>query len=1160
MSFLPNDKIRVFVSSRLGECLEERIIAKAAIKSLNHQPIMFEAAGSRPWPPRSVYLNGLENSVFFIGIYKEGYGYIADGMNISGLEDEYRYSANLGLPQLIYVKKECAREERLERLISEFYDSSNTISFYDDSSELEGKIRDDLTSLVSHYVYSGKLTYQLEYKEPREILKALLPAESFVRREYIEDEIEKLLPNSPIVVSGPVGIGKTVILAELSARNNWVFVQCTDRKASEVIIEVTNRLRKILGIDMKAFVGVDDAIASLKASWNALDKVTLVLDDVSSIDNIEHILASITASKTHRVLLSARSPHDLTYDEYTLPPLQRSEIENFISKNREISVTSDETDLLVDASRGNPLYLRYYSRSKPLKIQKDLLSFEVGFYEQLPPRAREAISYIALAKKPLDLQDLLSLMVTQDGHIEEIAECITSAGNLLVDSSRGYSLFHLHAKETIVSIISKSPQKLGFYSQRLSKYLVSKHDYTSAYYVLDFAGLEVSNDLLEHTARHAYFHGDVATAISVLRRKEAFLRLKDDTIGLSYLLVALAQMLTHSGDVDQALKTIEEARQLDSEDKPHLMIEEASLSILAWAKGDVDAITKLEEAKESYLQNNEIWDAARLMIDLSAAYIHRSDFLAAYDEAEQAVKIFSEVGDEYGERVSKLNLLSSASALPDKKDVAKEIMEELEGGEIPLRQRAGLANILGRYARNSGDVEGAKKYALEAIEIGNTLGDVGVICTNTMNLGNAYREEGDLDKAFDCYTKSEKLSNEAGIITNEAKCNELIASIYILKNDPGKAIQHATYSISLVKNGISRIIELDSYEELAQAYKMEGDVASASDAWLQTVRLAKQIGGMDEYAQDSFLRSSRLLYKNNEAKKYLDSYRDVFQYCVPPSSGDLFYKESLAAEVVFLLNCFSEDRIFEASVYHSRMLFHQMPNVLARRIYQYLIEKLLEGYQADYGLTKLLWVIVGVSMSLPKECFSTNDVIRISEQLSGLIPSFSYRAHSDGALHFTIEIDLGRPIIITLSQIDDRDDVSLITFCLSLALKAYSNAVFTDLLAGSTPPRNEVNIQVVNYDEIKLNVPLDKVGIDEMYATSLVTRSVDPVDDSGVPILVITRDDLTKDWLVGTGQGNSGQILFSQVIVEMLFHLFAGELDLESLHPKVINLIKKSIV
>src|SRR2546426_598420 len=55
------DKLFVFVSSTIGECAEERRVAREAIESLNHEPFLFEDAGARPYPPRELYLPKLES-------------------------------------------------------------------------------------------------------------------------------------------------------------------------------------------------------------------------------------------------------------------------------------------------------------------------------------------------------------------------------------------------------------------------------------------------------------------------------------------------------------------------------------------------------------------------------------------------------------------------------------------------------------------------------------------------------------------------------------------------------------------------------------------------------------------------------------------------------------------------------------------------------------------------------------------------------------------------------------------------------------------------------------------------------------------------------------------------------------------------------------------
>src|SRR3990172_4714923 len=115
MILTPDQRLRVFVSSTLQELAEERAAAKEAITSLRLTPILFEL-GARPHPPRDLYRAYLEQSHIFIGIYWQRYGWIAPDMDISGLEDEFRLSANK--QRLIYIKKVAPdREPRLTSLI-----------------------------------------------------------------------------------------------------------------------------------------------------------------------------------------------------------------------------------------------------------------------------------------------------------------------------------------------------------------------------------------------------------------------------------------------------------------------------------------------------------------------------------------------------------------------------------------------------------------------------------------------------------------------------------------------------------------------------------------------------------------------------------------------------------------------------------------------------------------------------------------------------------------------------------------------------------------------------------------------------------------------------------------------------------------------------------
>src|SRR3954447_15482504 len=95
----PDQRIRVFVSSTLGELAEERRAARAAIERMRLAPVMFEL-GARAHPPRELYRSYLGQSDIFVGIYGESYGWVAPGEEVSGLEDEYNL-ARASMPKLI---------------------------------------------------------------------------------------------------------------------------------------------------------------------------------------------------------------------------------------------------------------------------------------------------------------------------------------------------------------------------------------------------------------------------------------------------------------------------------------------------------------------------------------------------------------------------------------------------------------------------------------------------------------------------------------------------------------------------------------------------------------------------------------------------------------------------------------------------------------------------------------------------------------------------------------------------------------------------------------------------------------------------------------------------------------------------------------------------
>src|SRR5215467_7279712 len=144
----PDQRVRVFVSSTLDELAPERAAAREAITQLRLTPVLFES-GARPYPPRELYRAYLAQSDIFLGLYWQRSGWVAPGMQVSGLEDEYQLAT--GKPKLIYIKTPApSREPRLQALLDRIRaDEVASYQKFATPEELRERIANDLAQLLT---------------------------------------------------------------------------------------------------------------------------------------------------------------------------------------------------------------------------------------------------------------------------------------------------------------------------------------------------------------------------------------------------------------------------------------------------------------------------------------------------------------------------------------------------------------------------------------------------------------------------------------------------------------------------------------------------------------------------------------------------------------------------------------------------------------------------------------------------------------------------------------------------------------------------------------------------------------------------------------------------------------------------------------------------
>ncbi len=219
----PDRRLRVFVSSTLGELAEERRAVSRAVSALRLTPVMFED-GARPYPPAEVYRAYLAQSDVFIGLYWQRYGQPAPGAHVSGLEDEFGLSGEL--PRLLYVKAPAPdREPRLADLLAHITEeASASYRHFRTPAELGRLVRDDLAVLLSErFAARGDRAAATPPPSTARQGPRTLPVSttSLWGRERAISEVAGLLGQGGVrllTLTGPGGVGKSRLAVAAAER------------------------------------------------------------------------------------------------------------------------------------------------------------------------------------------------------------------------------------------------------------------------------------------------------------------------------------------------------------------------------------------------------------------------------------------------------------------------------------------------------------------------------------------------------------------------------------------------------------------------------------------------------------------------------------------------------------------------------------------------------------------------------------------------------------------------------------------------------------------------------------------------------------------------------------------------------------------------------
>jgi predicted ATPase len=320
MILTPDQRLRVFISSTLAELEDERRAVRRAIEALHLTPVLFEL-GARPHAPATLYRAYLRQSHVFVGIYWQQYGWVAPGMDISGLEDEYSLAS--GIPRLIYIKEPAsAREPGLHELIGRI-EAEGAVSYktFSGPAELEQLVKGDLVALLTERFATAE---RLPSRAPVPV-----PATRLVGRERELGELADLFGRRGVrlvTLTGPGGVGKSRVAIE-AARSlaasfpDGVFfvpLEPVDESAA-----VPAALTRALGLAVMGAESDSEAVRSFFSRSKAL----LYLDNFEHVGEAAPFVADLlTGTEELAVLVTSRSPLRVRGEhELSVEPLEKDD-------------------------------------------------------------------------------------------------------------------------------------------------------------------------------------------------------------------------------------------------------------------------------------------------------------------------------------------------------------------------------------------------------------------------------------------------------------------------------------------------------------------------------------------------------------------------------------------------------------------------------------------------------------------------------------------------------------------------------------------------------------------------------------------------------------------------------------------------------------------
>lgn len=456
---MSNQKLRVFVSSKMNELSGERKIIQVALQEILVDAWIFEIdAGARPTSIRETYLEELSNCDLYIGVFWKSYGEYS--------VEEYDYATKWNKDCLIYEKRTALdkRDPKLQEFLDKIskIDDGVTIKWFTDEKELSELVKQDVarwqvSKIRALSPINNIVNRQVDWGNAPEVNVFFGRSEEIVILEkwILEDscKIISILGMAGIgktrlsIKLGKGGIGKTDLSLKLAKgiQDEFDFVIWRSLLNAPPLIDILSDVIKILSLqqDFDLSNKPQELISKL-LSYLQKNRCLLILDNMEAIlesgnqagEYMEGysdygLLLKHLGTAEHKsclLITSREKPKDIYLIEGRATPVRTLELAGLDSKSSkdllkeygDFNGTEEEWHELIEFYNGNPLALelaakhisevffgnigKFLHEGKP--VFNDLSDLLDWHFNRLSEFEIEALYWLTINREPLSHNEL----------------------------------------------------------------------------------------------------------------------------------------------------------------------------------------------------------------------------------------------------------------------------------------------------------------------------------------------------------------------------------------------------------------------------------------------------------------------------------------------------------------------------------------------------------------------------------------------------------------------------------------------------------------------------------------------------------------------------------------------------------------------------------